>query len=411
MDFSIVKDCIAGSTAGMIELETLLTSHPALAPESGGQGELEKVLALEAWLKERGITQLERFDAPDSRVESGIRPNLVATIPGADDADSTAPRLWIMAHTDVVPVGEISLWSTDPWKVVEKDGRLYGRGVEDNQQGLVAGVFAALALVQNKVIPPHTVKLLFVADEEVGSEYGIKYLLANHNLFRPNDIIVIPDGGDETGSTIEVAEKNLLWLRIVVSGRQTHGSRPDQGINAALAGCDLALRLNGLEAVFNQRDELFDPPYSTFQPTKKESNVPNINTIPGEDVFCMDCRILPCYSLAQVRAEVDRCVAEVEKKYGVTVSYTEPQAVESPATPADAPVARRLAEAVKAVSGVEARPIGIGGGTVGAYLRQAGYQAVVWSRMDETAHQPNEYTVIENLVHDSQVMAYMMMKE
>lgn len=411
MDFSIVKDCIAGSTAGMIELETLLTSHPALAPESGGQGELEKVLALEAWLKERGITQLERFDAPDSRVESGIRPNLVATIPGADDDDSTAPRLWIMAHTDVVPVGEISLWSTDPWKVVEKDGRLYGRGVEDNQQGLVAGVFAALALVQNKVMPPHTVKLLFVADEEVGSEYGIKYLLANHNLFRPNDIIVIPDGGDEIGSTIEVAEKNLLWLRIVVSGRQTHGSRPDQGINAALAGCDLALRLNGLEAVFNQRDELFDPPYSTFQPTKKESNVPNINTIPGEDVFCMDCRILPCYSLAQVRAEVDRCVAEVEKKYGVTVSYTEPQAVESPATPADAPVARRLAEAVKAVSGVEARPIGIGGGTVGAYLRQAGYQAVVWSRMDETAHQPNEYTVIENLVHDSQVMAYMMMKE
>lgn len=411
MEFSVVKDYIAGSTAGMVELETLLTSRPALAPESGGQGELEKVLALEAWLKERGITQLERFDASDSRVESGIRPNLVATVPGADDSDPSAPRLWIMAHTDVVPVGELSLWNTDPWKVVEKDGRLYGRGVEDNQQGLVAGTFAALALVQNQVTPPHTVKLLFVADEEVGSEFGIKYLLARYNLFRPNDIIVIPDGGDETGSTIEVAEKNLLWLRIVVSGRQTHGSRPDQGINAALAGCDLALRLNGLESVFNQRDELFDPPYSTFQPTKKEANVPNINTIPGEDVFCMDCRILPCYSLAQVRAEVNRCVAEVEEKYGVTVSYTEPQAVESPATPADAPVARRLAEAVKAVSGVEARPIGIGGGTVGAYLRQAGYQAVVWSRMDETAHQPNEYTIIENLVHDSLVMAYMMMKE
>ena len=86
MDFSIIKDCIAGSTADMIELETLLTAHPALAPESGGQGELEKVLALEAWLRERGITQLERFDAPDSRVESGIRPNLVATIPGHQHA-------------------------------------------------------------------------------------------------------------------------------------------------------------------------------------------------------------------------------------------------------------------------------------------------------------------------------------
>lgn len=411
MDFSIIKEWIAGNTAGMVALETLLTSHPALAPESGGQGELQKVQALETWLKEQGITQLERFDAPDNRVESGIRPNLVATITGADDTDSAAPRIWIMAHTDVVPVGEISLWNTDPWQVVEKDGRLYGRGVEDNQQGLVAGTFAALALIKNKVTPPHTVKLLFVADEEVGSEYGIKYLLAQHQLFRPNDIIVIPDGGDNLGSTIEVAEKNLLWMRVVVSGKQTHGSRPDEGINAALAGCDLALRLNNLETVFNQRDELFEPPYSTFQPTKKEANVPNINTIPGEDVFCMDCRILPCYTLAQVRKEVNRCVAEVEEKYGVKVQYTEPQAVESPATPADAPVAQRLAQAIKAVSGVEARPIGIGGGTVGAYLRQAGYQAVVWSRMDETAHQPNEYTIIENLVHDSQVMAYMMMQE
>ena len=216
MDFSVLKEWIAGNTAGMIALETLLTSHPALAPENGGEGELKKVLALEAWLKEQGITQLERFDAPDSRVESGIRPNLVATITGADDADPSAPRIWIMAHTDVVPVGEISLWNTDPWQVVEKDGRLYGRGVEDNQQGLVAGTFAALSLIKNKVTPPHTVKLLFVADEEVGSEYGIKYLLAQHQLFRPNDIIVIPDGGDNLGATIEVAEKNLLWLRFVL---------------------------------------------------------------------------------------------------------------------------------------------------------------------------------------------------
>ena len=119
MDFSVLKEWIAGNTAGMIALENLLTSHPALAPESGGEGELKKVLALETWLKEQGITQLERFDAPDSRVESGIRPNLVATITGADDADSSAPRIWIMAHTDVVPVGEISLWNTDPWQVVE----------------------------------------------------------------------------------------------------------------------------------------------------------------------------------------------------------------------------------------------------------------------------------------------------
>lgn len=407
MSFDAVKKRIASSKAEIVELETLLTSHPALAPESGGDGELEKVIALEGWLKSQGFTQFQRFDAPDSRVSSGIRPNLVVTIPGKDDSFS----VWFMAHTDVVPVGELSLWHTDPWKVIEKDGRLYGRGVEDNQQGLVASTVAALALLREGITPPHTVKLLFVADEEVGSTYGIKYLLKEHNLFKKDDIILIPDGGDSQGATIEVAEKNLMWLQFTVKGKQTHGSRPDEGINATLAGYDLALRVHGLETVFDKRDALFDPPYSTFQPTKKEANVPNINTIPGEDVFCMDCRILPCYTLDQVRVELRCCVKEVEDKYGVKVEWTEPQTAESPATPVDAPVARRLAEAVKAVTGVDTRFIGIGGGTVGAELRVKGFNAVVWSKLDETAHQPNEYTIIDNLISDSQVMAYMMLQE
>lgn len=407
MSFDAVKKRIASSKAEIVELETLLTSHPALAPESGGDGELEKVIALEGWLKSQGFTQFQRFDAPDSRVSSGIRPNLVVTIPGKDDSFS----VWFMAHTDVVPVGELSLWHTDPWKVIEKDGRLYGRGVEDNQQGLVASTVAALALLREGITPPHTVKLLFVADEEVGSTYGIKYLLKEHNLFKKDDIILIPDGGDSQGATIEVAEKNLMWLQFTVKGKQTHSSRPDEGINATLAGYDLALRVHGLETVFDKRDALFDPPYSTFQPTKKEANVPNINTIPGEDVFCMDCRILPCYTLDQVRVELRCCVKEVEDKYGVKVEWTEPQTAESPATPVDAPVARRLAEAVKAVTGVDTRFIGIGGGTVGAELRVKGFNAVVWSKLDETAHQPNEYTIIDNLISDSQVMAYMMLQE
>lgn len=396
---------IQSQVPAMIELQTRLTSIPALAPESGGEGELAKCEDLTLALREMGFSRFERYDAPDTRVSSGIRPNLVVTIPGKDDSRT----LWFMAHLDVVPPGELAKWDTDPWKVVQKDGKLYGRGVEDNQQGLVASVFAALAFLKNGMIPAHTVKLLFVADEEVGSAYGIQYLLKNHSLFRPDDLIVIPDGGDDKGETIEVAEKNLLWLRFSTKGKQTHGSRPDQGANAHLAACDLALRLNALEQFFDRRDPLFEPDRSTFQPTKKEANVPNINTIPGDDVFCMDCRILPCYSLDSVRAEVARIAREVEQKHGVAVSWTEEQAVESRATPVDAPVVKALSQAVKTVYGVTARPIGIGGGTVGAYLRNAGFDAVVWSRMDETAHQPNEYCTLENLTGDAHVMAALML--
>ena len=391
------KEYLAGEGQKIVALQTLLTSIPAIAPEGGGDGETKKCDALQSWLKENGFEHIERFEAPDSRVSSGKRPSLVVTIPGQDDSQ----RVWVMAHIDVVPVGDPKLWNTDPWTVVEKDGRIYGRGVEDNQQGLCSAVFAALYFVRNGIVPAHTIKLLFAADEENGSTYGAIWLIHNTDLFRKNDLILIPDGGDSKGQTIEIAEKNLLWLSIHVMGKQTHGSRPDSGANACLAASALSLKLNGLEKVFDKRDPLFEPDYSTFQPTKREKNVDSINIIPGEDRFCMDCRILPCYSLEQVLARVDECCREVEKQYGVKIEYTTPQKSESPATPVDAPVAQKLAASIKRVHGLEPRFIGIGGGTVGAEFRREGIDAVVWSTLDDQAHQPNEYCVIENLIKDA----------
>lgn len=393
---------IDNSKDKMVELESLLTSHQALAPENGGQGEDKKAAALTDWLLKNGFSlqQIVRFDAPDSRVESGKRPNLVVTIPGESDEHS----VWVMAHLDVVPVGDLGLWKTDPWKVVEKDGKLFGRGVEDNQQGLVSAVFAALAFVKNGVKPAHTVKLLFMADEEVGSKYGVIWLLKNTDLFKKNDLYLIPDGGDPKGETIEVAEKNILWLKVHVKGKQCHGSRPDQGKNACLAACALSLELHNLQNVFNKKDSLFEPDYSTFQPTMRFSNVEGVNIIPGEDTFCMDCRILPCYSLEQVLSQVEICCAKIEEKYGVEVCYETLQMSESPATPVDSPVVKKLAEAIKSVHGLDARTIGIGGGTVGAELRREGYPCVVWSTMDECAHMPNEYCIIENIQKDSKTL-------
>ncbi|MDR0569360.1 MAG: M20 family metallo-hydrolase [Spirochaetaceae bacterium] len=404
-----VLDYIGNAGPLAVALETELTKRPAVSPESGGTGELDKAEFLEAWLRGKGITGLERHDAPDPRAKGGVRPNLVAAIPGKADTK----RLWIMSHLDVVPPGDASLWQSDPWTVIQRDGRLIGRGVEDNQQGLTASVLAALALTELGVTPPHPVNLLFVADEEMGSEYGIVWLLKRRNLFRKDDIVLIPDSGDERGETIEIAEKNLLWLKFTVTGKQTHGARPNQGVNAHLAGADLAVALHyGLAEAFPDHDPLFEPPnYSTFQPTKKEANVPNINTIPGEDAFYMDMRILPWYPLKTVLTEVDRIIARIETKHRVTASYTVVQSMESKPTPRDAPLVQYLSEAVQEVYGVQTRPIGIGGGTVGAHLRNANIYAAVWARLNDTAHQPNEYAVIEHILGDAKVMALLMLKE
>ncbi len=401
-DLDVFKKDLNDERGRMISLQTLLTSIPAMSPESGGNGEFEKTAALKKWLIEAGFneSQFTQYDAPDSRVKSGVRPNLLLTIPGKSDDYS----IWVMAHVDVVPPGDLKMWSSDPWQVVynEAEDKIVGRGVEDNQQGLVSGVFAALELLKHGITPEHTVKLLFMADEEFGSEYGIKFLLKNHReLFKFEDLIIIPDGGDSEGKTIEVAEKNILWLRLHTVGQQSHGSMPDKGKNAHLAACDLALRLNDIENFFNEKDLLFTPSWSTFQPTKKESNVETVNIIPGDDVFYMDCRILPRYSLDEVRQEVSKRVKAVEEKYGVTIEVTEPQAQQSPATPVTAPVVQKLSAAIKKAHGFDAKPIGIGGGTVGAELRCLGYNAAIWSTLDEICHQPNEYSYIKNTIADA----------
>jgi succinyl-diaminopimelate desuccinylase len=399
--FESLRSKAAENRDRMIELQRLLTSIPAIAPESGGEGEWEKAQALIAELPRLGFSEHRLFCSPDARVPKGKRPNIVVTLPGAS-ADRT---FWIMTHLDVVPPGEIGLWSSDPFRMEVEGGRLIGRGVTDNQQGLVSSIFAVAVLRGLGIVPRRTVKLLFAADEETGSAHGIRYLLRETDLFKPADSALVPDSGSEDGSEIEVAEKSMLWLKFRTKGRQCHASVPSRGINAFQAASHLVVALEALAAEFGGHDALFDPPTSTFIPTKKEANVPNINTIPGEDVFYLDCRILPGVDLDAVLRKIRVICEGIEGKLGVSIEVETVQRASSPPTPADAPLIGALSRAIEGIYGVKSKTIGIGGGTVGAFLRQRGIHTAVWSKIVETAHMPDEYCVISDMVGDCAVMA------
>jgi succinyl-diaminopimelate desuccinylase len=389
----------------MIELQRVLTSIPAICPQNGGTGEWDKGQALIARLPELGFPRHEMFTAVDPHFPAVQRPNIMVTIPGRTDKRS----LWIMTHLDIVPPGERSLWSSDPYTLVTDGDRLIGRGVEDDQQGLVASLFAASLLGGLGLTPRCTVRLLFVSDEETGSLYGIQHMLRTTELFRNSDYALVPDGGSVDGTEIEIAEKSILWLKLRTQGKQCHASLPDKGINAFAAASHLVVRLAELAKTFGQRNELFDPPLSTFMPTKKEANVPNINTIPGDDVFYLDCRILPDVNPDMVLEEIHRVAAGVEKDFGVRIGIETVQRASSPATPADSPLVGALKRAIRDVYRVEGRTVGVGGGTVGAFLRLKGIQTVVWSRISETAHMPNEHCLVSNMVGDCAVMAALML--
>jgi len=377
---------------------------PAIAPENGGEGESRKAEKLMQILEAVGFDKIERFDKEDDRVPSEKRPNVIAYCYGENKAE----KLWIITHLDVVPPGEESLWTiTKPFEPTIKEGRVYGRGSEDNGQSMVASIFAVKTLKNLGIKPKRTVALAFVADEEQGSTYGIQHLM-KRVLFKKDDLIIVPDGGNENGSFIEIAEKSALWFRIRTVGKQTHASRPHQGLNAHRVGMECALALDRmLHERYPLKDEYFDPPESTFEPTKKDKNVDAVNIVPGEDVTYFDCRVLPNYNIEEILNDVHELAKEFEKKTGAKIKIEVLQKSVAPKpTGANSKMVVVLKEAIKKVSGLEPKVGGIGGGTCAAFFRKIDVPAVVWSTIDETAHQPNEYAKIENIANDAKIFAY-----
>ncbi len=407
-DFQKIAKRIESYRDQMIDMQIKLCSLPAISPTSGGEGEAKKAEVLLDFLKEIGLTDIQVIKAPDMDAPSGYRPNILALRKGK----SSSKTIWIMTHMDVVPPGELSLWEGNPFQAWVKEGKIYGRGVEDNQQDMVASVFALKAFLEEGINPLYDVGIALVADEETGSGKGIEYVLEHSRAFRKQDLIIVPDAGNEEGTMIEVAEKSILWLKFKTLGKQAHGSTPEKGINSFKAASFLVTELDKLNQLFSEKDPLFSPPTSTFEPTKKEANVPNINTIPGEDIFYMDSRLLPRYTIEEVEAKIKEMMGKIENEFGVKITMEENQkAPAAPPTSADALVVHALKEAIKAVYGKEGKAVGIGGGTVAALFRMADYEAACWAKMDETAHQPNEYCIIDNMIGDSKVFAHIFLQE
>jgi succinyl-diaminopimelate desuccinylase len=279
---------------------------PAVAPSSGGSGEWDKVELIEERAGALGFSDFSRYDAKDGETPSGARPNLVVwpRARGEGRTGEDAPRLLVLTHTDVVPPGDPDAWDSDPFSPVEKDGKIFGRGAEDNGQGLTAALFAARSIMNLRLLPDRDIGLVMVADEETGNEKGVIHLM-KEGFFRKDDLILVPDHGEPEGRLVDVSEKSVAWIKVTTRGEQCHSSRPDMGNNAFRAAMRFGTMVDrALHERFALEDVLFDHRSSSFEPTRKEANVPNVNTIPGEDVFYIDCRVLPVYRLNDVMAEM-----------------------------------------------------------------------------------------------------------
>ncbi len=395
--FDRVSGLVDSYSQDMVRTMKEMIPIRAVSPMSGGEGEMERARYLEGVLKSWGLST-HRYDYTDGT--GTARPNIISTVGDGQGV------IWLVGHMDTVAEGDRSLWKTDPFALRLEGDLMYGRGTSDDGQGVVSCMYALRALVESGITARYKVGLALVADEELGSRFGMQKLMEERKLFGKRDMFVVPDSGNSDGSVIEIGEKGLLWLKITVNGRQVHASTPGLGVNAFRESIEFLHEVDVmLHSKYSKKNALFRPSMSTFEMTKHEKNVDSTNIVPGTDISYMDCRVLPDYRLDDVVKDV-REVAGRKTRARIDVEeYVRDDP--APVTDANAEVVKLLESSITELRGIKPKKIGIGGGTCAAFPRKKGMQAAVWMTEQDVAHQPNEYARVGDMVADAKVFAHM----
>jgi acetylornithine deacetylase len=257
---------------------------------------------VEDYLRQHGVTST-RVPTPDRQKAS-----LFATIGPAG-----VGGIALSGHTDVVPV-EGQAWSSDPFTLVERAGRLYGRGACD-MKGYLACVLAMVPeFTARKLATP--VHIAFSYDEEVGCR-GVRPMVAEFGKSLPLPRMVLV--GEPTGMSVVDAHKGPMRWVVHVTGKAAHSSMPHLGVNAVIYAGHLLGELARMEADLKEtsRNERFDPPYTTLQVTQiaggNASNIVpaacwlgwEIRRLPGFDGYALDARFR--------RFAEERCIAPMRQ--------------------------------------------------------------------------------------------------
>jgi acetylornithine deacetylase len=345
---------------------------------------LELIAFIRHYLAELGV-ESELFYNPER-----TKANLFATI-GPRDRGGVV----LSGHTDVVPV-DGRAWTVEPFRLTERDGRLYGRGTAD-MKGFIASVLAAVPVFLKRTLklPVH---LAFSYDEEVGC-LGVRPMLAEleKRPHKPHLCLI----GEPTELKPVLGHKGKLAMRCQVKGAACHSAYAPYGVNAIEYAARLIGRLGEIGAQLAQpehHDERFDPPFSTVQ-TGVIKGGRALNIVPAECEFDFEVRALPGFDAHEVadelqtyaEAELLPRMRSVQPDTGIRLQPL--SAYPGLATSPDSEAARLLA----LLSGsTEFGTVAFG--TEGGLFDQAGIPTVVCGpgSMDQ-GHKPDEFITLEQL--------------
>jgi acetylornithine deacetylase len=330
----------------------------------------------------RSLLQAEGVPVTVLPGPEGDRSNLFATIGPAGE-----PGLILSGHMDVVPADELG-WTSDPFRLRDDGGRLFGRGTSD-MKGFLAAVLAAVPWIVARA-PRRPIHLAFSYDEEAGCR-GVPHLIA-----RLGELCAPPAGaviGEPSGLRPILAHKGKAAARILVRGRTGHSSRPDLGLNAIHGMVPvLAAATAAAEAARKAAcDPSFEPPYSTLQVGRLVGGEA-LNVIPANCTAEVEARAVAGVSPLDLLAPIRAALAGVEAQ-GFETGWEPLSDYPALALSPEAPLARLLTEVTRLT------PLAaVSYGTEAGLYQAAGVDAIICGPGDiGRAHKPNEYIEAEEL--------------
>jgi acetylornithine deacetylase len=322
--------------------------------------------------------------------EDGQKANLFATI---------GPRerrgIGLSGHSDVVPVAG-QKWSSDPFILAERDGKLYGRGACD-MKGFLAAV---LALVPDMAAARLTQPLHIIIsyDEEVGCT-GVRPMIEalGRQLIKPNLIIV----GEPSSMQVVDAHKSVQSFSTEVTGVAAHSSMIHLGANAVIAAAEIVREITELrdEMIdFGDPSGRFDPPYSTIHVGRIQGGTAR-NIVPSSCTIDWEMRGLPDADADAVRTRIElfsrqRVLPGLRTVSGETDIVTRRGA----SVPGLAPAASGEAAALALKLTGEDELAAVSYGTEAGLFQRAEISSIVCGPGNiAQAHKPDEYIEISQI--------------
>ena len=360
-------------------------------------------LEVDVWDPEYSVLAAHPYFVPSRKSYAGS-PNVVGVLKGSGGGKS----IILNGHIDVVPEGDRTKWTHDPFSGRVENGKIYGRGTTDMKGGNVSMLLAMEAIVRSGIKLKGDIVFQSVIEEEAGGVGTLATLIRKYKA----DAALIPE---PTNMKLFIKQQGSMWFRVTVEGRSAHGGTRYEGVSAIEKAIVIHQAILELERRRNSR--INDPLYSGI-PIPVPINMGKIHggSWPSSvaDLVTIEGRIgvAPEEEMDAVKTELNHCVAEVSgkdpwlKDHPANVEFFGAQWVPN-SLRHDHPFAEVMKTAYQQVYQkpvkLEASPWGTDGGLLG---KVGGIPTLIIGPGEtKVAHYPDEYIEIEEMIRAAKVFA------